>query len=197
MNTNAIKEYKKTIQITNIQHEVIVGSLLGDGHIELCGRSARLRIEHSYRQKEYVDWKYAILKSLTWSAPKEKVGFKRHNYWFNTLGLPQLVWFYETFGNRKVPKDIEDYLTPLVLAVWFMDDGSVKSRQCRGVYLQTQSFQAERLTRLQRALFRRYGIESKVAQDNRLYFPARSGAVKLKNVVLGYIVPCMKYKCQC
>jgi len=197
MNTMAIKEYKATIQISNRQHEAIIGSALGDGHIELPGKYPRLRIEHSYRQKEYVDWKYAILKSLTWSAPKEKVGFKRHNYFFNTLSIPQFVWYYKTFGNRKIPEDIENHLTPLTLAIWFMDDGSVKSKQCRGVYLQTQSFSSQNLKRLQQALLGRYEIETNVVQDNRLYFPARTGARKLKKIILPYIQPCMKYKCQC
>lgn len=197
MNTKAIKEYKVTIQISNSQHEVIIGSILGDGHLEVYARYPRLKIEHSYSQKEYVDWKYAILETLTWSAPKEKVGIKRHNYFFNTLSISQLVWYYEIFGDRKIPEDIEKHLTPLALAIWFMDDGSVKSKQCRGLYIQTQSFSSKNLTRLQKALSRRYFIETKVVQDNRLYLPSKTSARALRKIISPYIIPCMQYKCQC
>jgi hypothetical protein len=38
-----------------------------------------------------------------------------------------LNWIYDAFYSdkkiKKVPKDIDKYLTPLALAVWIMDDG--------------------------------------------------------------------------
>ena len=55
--------------------DVIVGTLLGDGRIEQRSKgirkfSARLRIHPSEAQKEYVLWKYEILKDFVDSPPR-------------------------------------------------------------------------------------------------------------------------------
>lgn len=52
------------------QFDVIIGSLLGDARLECRSiglRSpvtARLRVHHGEKQKDYVFWKYEVLKSL-------------------------------------------------------------------------------------------------------------------------------------
>ena len=40
------------------QRSILVGLLLGDGHLETVtrDRTYRLKVEHSLKQKEYVDW---------------------------------------------------------------------------------------------------------------------------------------------
>ena len=63
------------------------------------------------------------------------------NVGFSTLSHVELEQFRLRFyrdHTKVVPEDLE--LTPLSMAVWFMDDGSRKSGQCRGLYLNTQSF---------------------------------------------------------
>ena len=45
--------------LTQLQKSVIAGSLLGDGYVRIVpGRkNAFLEINHSWKAKEYVDWK--------------------------------------------------------------------------------------------------------------------------------------------
>ena len=45
--------------LTQLQKSLIAGSILGDGYMRIIpGRkNAFLEINHSYRAKEYVDWK--------------------------------------------------------------------------------------------------------------------------------------------
>lgn len=54
--------------ITEYQNSVLVGSLLGDLHIQKSLSKVlpkcRLCFCHSLKQKEYVDWKYTIFVSL-------------------------------------------------------------------------------------------------------------------------------------
>ncbi len=53
------------LMVTTSQNSVIVGSLLGDLHVQKNLSSTnrcRLRFCHSIKQKEYVDWKYTIFK---------------------------------------------------------------------------------------------------------------------------------------
>ena len=47
------------------ERAIIVGCLLGDGAMR-CKTNALLEINHSFAQKDYVDWKYKILSR--WSA---------------------------------------------------------------------------------------------------------------------------------
>jgi len=60
--------------LTQFQKSVIKGIILGDGYLrKLEGRSnAFLEINHSYRQKSYVDWKYQQLKNICLSSPKKR-----------------------------------------------------------------------------------------------------------------------------
>src|SRR3989304_513234 len=122
--------------LTEAQRSIIVGSLLGDGAMR-CKANALLEVNHAARQKEYVDWKYSQLGNLCGTPPKFRQGNgKRVAYRFTTLSLPQLTPFYRAFyrGRSKVVPD-GLLLTPLSLAVWFMDDGCTSYR---ALYLNTQ-----------------------------------------------------------
>lgn len=136
--------------MTERQKQLLDGMLLGDGHLERQrgARSARLKIEHSVAQSAYVDWKYAEWREWVLTPPKERVrrnrlGTQSVNRGFTTLSHDELEDFRVRFYRDRckvVPSDLK--LTPLSMAVWFMDDGSRKSGQCRGVYLNTQGFTA-------------------------------------------------------
>lgn len=178
--------------------------MLGDGHLEtVTGKTYRLKIEHTYNQKEYVDWLYQQLKSLAASRPKLKIrrddGKEYKKYWFNTCYTASLRFYGHQFlknGKKRVPKLINRWLTPLTLAVWFMDDGSIKSKECQAKIINTQAFDEASLKRLQQALKSNYQIETKLRKQKegkQIYIPA-SQVSKLRQVVGKYILPSMKYK---
>lgn len=60
--------------LTQLQKSLIIGSVLGDGHIRIMpGRKdAFLEINHFLKAKDYVDWKYSVLKNICDSEPKER-----------------------------------------------------------------------------------------------------------------------------
>ena len=60
--------------LTKLERSIIIGSLLGDGHMRIIpGRSdAFLEINHSIKAKGYVDYKFNKLKRICESAPKER-----------------------------------------------------------------------------------------------------------------------------
>ena len=121
------------------QRSIMVGTLLGDGHLETQnqGRTYRLKIEHSIKQKEYTDFFYQNFKSWANDAPKEKKktvkGKPYTNYYFQTRSVGEFRFygqiFYNENGKKVIPEFIDKLLTPLAVAVWFMDDGSAKSKQ--------------------------------------------------------------------
>ena len=57
----------KSVNFSEYQKAVIIGSILGDGCLcENWSKSNyRLMISHSIDQKEYIGWKYKILKQIT------------------------------------------------------------------------------------------------------------------------------------
>jgi len=98
--------------------------MLGDGAMR-CKREALLEINHSVRQREYVDWKYSKLSDLVRAPPRIRSGNGgRVAYRFTTLSLPELTEFHRMFyqNGKKVVPALE--LDAVSLAVWFMDDGS-------------------------------------------------------------------------
>ena len=114
--------------LTQLQKSLIIGSILGDGYMRILPRSknAILEINHSFKQKEYVDWKYASLKNIAVSPPKTRKGNNgRLAYRFYSKQLPKLTKLYGLFyknGKKIIPENIT--LNPFILAIWFMDDGS-------------------------------------------------------------------------
>ncbi len=183
--------------LTKKQRSVIIGSLLGDGYIRrIPGRSnAFLEINHSWKAKEYVDWKYSVLKNLVESPPKKRVGGEgRFAYRFFTKQHTELTKLLEDFyvnGRKTVPKNLK--LDPIILAVWFMDDGS-KTRK-HDVYLNTQQFSLRDQRRLLYNL-REIGLRARLNKDKKYYRIRflKESVPMLNKVIEQYIIPSMRYK---
>lgn len=183
--------------LTQLQKSLIIGSILGDGYMRIIpGRkNAFLEVNHSYHAKEYVDWKYALLKSIAGSIPKARRGNgKRIAYRFYTRQHPEMTEIFRKFyrnGKKIIPDDIT--LDALALAVWYMDDGS----QCRAsdVYLNTQQFTEQDQVRLIK-LLSGMGIESRMNHD-KIYWRLRiikSSLPRFRKLIQKYIIPEMRYK---
>ena len=119
------------------------------------------------------------------------------NVGFSTLSHPELEEYRSKFyiDRRKViPRELE--LMPLSMAVWFMDDGSRKSSQCRGPYLNTQSFNSAEVAFLQDVIRRDVGVETTVRQQRdglQIYVPA-SSTPELTDFITREMLPSMRYK---
>ena len=94
--------------LTSAQHAILVGSLLGDGTLRRQGNrlNALLEVNHSYKQKEYVDWKWQHFQEHILTAPKTRKGKGvRIAYRFTTRSLPMFTkyhsWFYVN-GKKRV-----------------------------------------------------------------------------------------------
>ena len=183
--------------LTQLQRSIIIGSLLGDGYLRVVpGRKAALlEINHAFSQKGYVDWKYNMLASLCRSAPKARANNgERIAYRFSTRQHRELTDLYKLFyrnGKKLIPNNL--CLDPIMLAVWFMDDGS----KCRDsdVYLNTQQFSLDDQKRCQ-ILLRRIGIECSRNRD-KIYWRLRikkSSLPRLWQLITPYIVQSMTYK---
>lgn len=127
--------------------------------------------------------------------PKRRRGNgRRVAYRFVTRALPELRPFYERFygsGRKQVPDDVD--LTPLTLAVWFMDDGS---RSRRAVYLNTQQFDLESQYWLLDELWSRWEIAGSLnrdKQDRRIRITVE-GTKRLMELIEPLVLPGFRYK---
>ena len=205
MRSKVIEEYKSGLSLSKRQKEILIGLILGDGHLEKLYTPilGRLKVEHSYKQKDYVDWLYKEFRNWVRSKPKIRSlkawGKLRKNYRFSTYGHKILGEFRERFyeGKKKiVPNDIEKDITSLGLAVWYMDDGSIKSKKHKGVFLNTQGFRENSVMKLQKMLGNKFGIKSTTRKEKngkQIYLGGKSGE-KFIALAKPYIISSMKYK---
>ncbi len=175
------------------QHSIIIGSLLGDGSMR-CKVNALLEINHCLAQRDYVDWKYACLQSLTGTSPKARHGKgNRIAYRFTTFSLPELTEYYRMFyrdGRKFIPPLT---VSRLALSVWFMDDGS---KTYRSVYLNTQQFDIPDQRRLLSILRRQFAINATLNKD-KAYWRIRVAGDSMglfQAAVRPYIRPEFLYK---
>jgi hypothetical protein len=187
VNTLALRSYKASLTMTERQEQLLTGMLLGDAHLERQSGalSARLKVEHSVAQSAYVNWKFAEWREWVRTPPRERgrrnrLGTVSTNIGFTTLSHVEFEefrqWFYRD-RRKVVPEDL--FLTPLSMAVWFMDDGSRKSSQCRGLYLNTQSFTCSEVELLQSVIRRDVGVATGIRQQRdglQIYVPSHSVA---------------------
>lgn len=179
--------------LSKVQEQIVLGSILGDGYLRKK-LNAHLEITHSIKQKEYVDWKYLFLKDIVITSPKLYYGNEgRVGYRFYTRSLPELTIFYNKFyrnGKKIIPNGLS--LSPLSLAIWYMDDGS-KSRNAG--YLNCQQFDPVSQNNLLKIL-EDFGIKAKIHKDKiyrRIYISSLSMPI-LKDLIKQFIVPSMRYK---
>jgi hypothetical protein len=193
-------------KLTKRQEEVLIGTILGDGVLELNGRYPRLRIDHSAKQKEYVRWKYKIFSNFIsgkiryfMGKRNKKTGKKYTHCKFDTISSPVFERFYKAFyqnGKKKIPKNIKELLkSPLSLAVWFMDDG-YKRNDCNALRINTDRFALGEQKLLMEALKENFGIRAKLHRKGKcwnIYIPS-SESKKFSRLIGKYVIKAMRYK---
>jgi recombination protein RecA len=130
----------ETARLSTQQWQVVLGGLMGDGHLapNLRGRhGVRFRMGHGAAQVEYLDWKGSLLGNI----PQTRTVNRRSAAFIDLTPLPELGELREVVywgdGKKHLTDEILKALTPLALAIWFMDDGSFSLRS-KGLQQRTQ-----------------------------------------------------------
>nr|YP_009105829.1 putative LAGLIDADG homing endonuclease [Koliella corcontica]YP_009105842.1 putative LAGLIDADG homing endonuclease [Koliella corcontica]AIT94541.1 putative LAGLIDADG homing endonuclease [Koliella corcontica]AIT94546.1 putative LAGLIDADG homing endonuclease [Koliella corcontica] len=159
--------------LKKLRKEILIGIILGDGHLETQnkGKTFRLKIEQSEKHKDYVFHLYDIWEDFCLKSPQKKAKGNSYNYAFQTLSSSTFRFyaqlFYDDKGKKIIPKEslLLNLLTPLGLAYWYMDDGSLKSSQSKGVYLNTQGFTKEEINTLCIILKKKFDLDAWKSKD--------------------------------
>lgn len=190
---------------------VIFGSLLGDSHAEKRVNATRICFQQESSNVDYLhhiwkifndtgycsDVKPALQKRI---GPNGKIRFVCR---FKTFTYGSLNWIHEAFyinGVKVVPTIISDFLSPLALAIWIMDDGVWAGY---GVRIATNSLTLVDVQRLCEVLNQKYGLVCSAVINGyskheglpqyNLYIQAES-IPTLRKLVKPFFVESMFYK---
>ena len=121
----------ETHRLSDQQWQVVLGSLMGDGNLSPNRRDrngVRFRLGHGAHQAAYLDWKVSLLGNVPVSRRVDDRGACFADF----TPLPELGELqravYMVPGRKTITEEYLKALTPLALAIWFMDDGSFTVR---------------------------------------------------------------------
>ena len=181
------------LDVSDKQIEILVGCLLGDAYLTKLGK---IQIEQSDKQRDYINWKYQELASISYSEPKEVIRFeksdnrttKSYRFWTRQFFRSWRDKFY--LGNRKIfPKDLMNWITPLSIAVWYMDDGCYQKFDCT---ISSESFDLESRGELIKK-FESLGVEAIPRGKGKIRIRS-SSLEKFFGLIKPYIHPSMRFK---
>ena len=191
---------------------MIVGSTLGDTHLEkrTNGIGTRVIFEQSNNNVEYLMWFHNYLSSRGYcnsTKPKLQIRIKHkgkvfYHYRISSYTFSSFNWIHEMFYNlvegkykKFIPLNIEEYLTPLALAIWFMDDGSSLDK---GARIATNCFTLEEVNFLCKVLKNKYNIiatSNKCGKNNSHIIYIHVNSMELfTNIIKPYLLPSLYYK---
>ena len=163
------------ISLSDKCKSVVLGSLLGDGSLKKEPRYANLRFKmrHSEVQKDYFEWKKNLLQEIATEKSvqiQKPDGYSlRQKYLFQSSARPQLTKLWEKVSNKNkmvIERHWLNHLTPLSLAVWWFDDGSLTAKKRKGVFC-TDNFSKEECDILSQYLKKVWDINANVRPIKR------------------------------
>jgi recombination protein RecA len=200
----------ETHRLSSQQWQVVLGSLLGDGDLSPNRRDrdgVRFRLGHGLQQRDYLDWKVSLLANISCSRRQtERACFA------DFTPLPELGELQRTVylggGKKVITEEYLKALTPLALAIWYLDDGSLSvrsaGRQQRTlggsgrVALRVEAMSEGSRNRLVDYLRDNYGFDvswrlAGARREAVLTFSTQSSR-KFLSLVAPYVHPSMDYK---
>ena len=199
----------RATQFTERQQSIVYGTLLGDGYLRPTNGnfgncSYSLSLCHGEKQLDYLKWKYEELGNFVvmkdFQISTREFHSNAPTYAFSTVSHPFLIEAhavcYSANGKKDITQNWLDKLTPLSIAVWYLDDGSLNKRY-HTIVLCTNSFSREGQL-LAIAYFReKYGIQAVLEPRRNGQTVIRINASesrKFMDIVAPYVPPCMSYK---
>ena len=183
LNGRTFKEYAV---LNNLQKDLIIGSLLGDGHIDKRQTRPNFIVSHAENQKDYLYWKYDILKNLCCSAPTRYD--PRHKsfhgkdyscqafYRFNTRIIDKLIPYREMDISQLIY-----LLNNLSFSVFILDDafrGSANWSLCVAKFSESDK------KLFCDICFGKFGLNCWVQKDNRYVVFDSDSSRKIDLIIL-------------
>lgn len=209
--------------LTKKQREILVGCILGDVNLSSTrsdGATFRCRFaqggsRYYEEHKEYLFHLYDCFQMLCTPAMKPRQ-VKDRSWAFETRTLGTFSFYGNLFyridpqtGRRKKslptrPNLLKKLITPVSLAYWFMDDGSQKSSQSKGLILNTHTFTLKEVELLCEILKEKFQLEVKPRRQQKLYkdevriyyqiYISGHSFERFTDLIYEHLFPSMRYK---
>ena len=188
------------------QKQIILGGLLGDSS---CSLKKIISFSQSERQKEYLIWKSRFFDKeddikCTYSIFNNNKYLKCYFYYYIKKEDEYFFSFIRknlySRGRKKISLKYLNELTPLGLAVWWMDDGCLAiSKKNRYGKLSTECFNYEEHLLIQKYFKEKWDINVQIKIEKNKYYFLRFNVTELKKlikIIYKYVcnVPSMVYK---
>lgn len=179
-NVNLTRKILKNIPLSDTCVSIILGSILGDGSLKIHKnyKNARFKFRHSQIQQEYFEWKVSVLKEISSDnciVVQKPDGFSKNpKLLYQSRALESLTTIHTVTTSHNtidIKRSWLNHLTPLSLAIWWLDDGSLISNKRKGV-LCTDGFSEKSVRILSQYLFVVWGVSTRV------------GTISAKNLAL-------------
>lgn len=167
----------------------LLGTYLGDSSIRRQGTTSEAHMVCGHIHKELTEFKQWLFGGKVSSA-KIKSGYKPGKLFYTLYvpACPQLT----NLKTVSVPEAL-NALTPLGIALWFMDDGCKQKRDISPTMrLAVQSYKKEEQIMIRDFFASRYGHCS-LHKAGNIGFSVEASK-KLCADLGGYFIPCMRYK---
>ncbi len=113
--------------LSHIQEQILLGKMLGDGC--LCQTSASAYVEWGHVSEDLTEWTAKGLRDLCGEHRGSRIsGYGSLIHTAKTHSSVFILDKFESFikgGKKIVPTWVAKELTPLAIAFWYMDDGSL------------------------------------------------------------------------
>lgn len=185
---------------------IILGCLLGDSSINGNRKGTSyltVLFGHSEKQVEYFNYKKRLFGNLFIEQKDTLSGYGsviKHGILRSNEGVRRLIEDYCLVdGKFAVTQKYCDALTPMALAFWYMDDGSLSTGTLRPkAILNTQAYDLNTVKMLVETLRNRFGLEAfigdkEVYKGYVIYFSVES-TLKFAQLIAPYVCESMRYK---
>ena len=124
--TQKYRQENKTLSL--LQKDLIIGSMLGDGHIDKRETQPVFIVSHAENQKDYLYYKYEILKDLCSKEPSYIEGGEREfkiGIYECQPGYRICTRIYDAFKEyrNKSYTYFLNLMNEYSLSIWILDDG--------------------------------------------------------------------------
>ena len=189
------------------QQAILVGMILGDAFLQKTGeKNARIRLEQSEKQRDYLVWKARQFPQYFQGKPTtlirtNPVFKKTYSYvrWQSNASPEIGKYRHEFYRESKkiIPATLSKLLRdPIGLAVWYMDDGYYYHRD-KMAYIYLPRLTSEECKILLTTLNKNFGLHPTIKLKKRgehvLSFRVAETKI-LFSLIAQFIIPSMQYK---
>lgn len=195
---------KNSLMLVNQEeHDLIIGSLLGDASIRQREKNSCFRVAHTIKQKKYIEWKLKILENFRISEFNERTKIINNRVVImislSTDTHSVFNYYRKLFylNNKKIiTKEMLRQLNPKSLAIWICDDGSYDNTQGY-IILCTNAFSLEEHKLMKQFFKEKFGLDPTIGfRDNKYYYLRfkKEDSKKLIEIIKPFVIDSMKYK---